>query len=96
MENLLQEVSNLATGYDSLVHLAAKYNSGEGTSGENNLNINPNPLFEGHSGIQVRTFRLDFDGDDPNEWILKANQFFTYCQTPRFTWKGRHHRGTVS
>ena len=31
----------------------------------------------------VGEFRLElFDGEDPNKWILKAQQFFNYFETP--------------
>ena len=56
---------------------------GEGTS--QNLGGNPKPLLEGPIGIQACTLRLDFphfDGGEPHDWILKAQQFFAYCQTP--------------
>ena len=83
MEKVLQQLNNLATSYDSLVQDNHKRNSGEGTS--RNTRIHANPLFEGHGGIQARSLRLDFphfDGGNPNEWILKAQQFFTYFETP--------------
>ncbi|XP_041001674.1 uncharacterized protein LOC121247377 [Juglans microcarpa x Juglans regia] len=82
IEGVLQQLNNLASNYDSLVQITTKLSSGEGSS--NNVRINANPLFDGHGGIQARTLRLDFprfDDGDPSEWILKALQFFAYCQT---------------
>ncbi|KAA8535119.1 hypothetical protein F0562_030122 [Nyssa sinensis] len=43
-----------------------------------------NPLFEEHGSIQTRAIRLDFskfDGEEPNDWIYRVTQFFTYHQT---------------
>ena len=43
------------------------------------------PMFEGNGGIQARTLRLDFpkfDGSEPMDWILKAEQFFDYFCAP--------------
>ncbi|KAA8531503.1 hypothetical protein F0562_006144 [Nyssa sinensis] len=82
IEGVLQQLTNLASSYDSLVQITAKLSAGEGTS--NNVRVNANPLFDGHSGIQARTLQLNFsrfDSGDPYEWILKAQQFFAYCQT---------------
>ncbi|KAG6779592.1 hypothetical protein POTOM_015985 [Populus tomentosa] len=48
-----------------------------------------NPLFEEQGGIQTRAIHLDFskfNGEEPNGWIYRANQFFTYHQT------NPHHR----
>ena len=42
-------------------------------------------LFDGHGRIQARSLLLDFtrfDGGDPSERILKAQQFFNYFETP--------------
>jgi hypothetical protein len=83
IEGVLQQLNNLASTYDSLVQITTKITSNEGTS--NNVKANVNPLFNGHGGIQARSLRLDFsrfDGGDPNEWILKAQQFFNYVETP--------------
>ena len=41
-------------------------------------------MFEGNERIQARTLRLDFpkfDGSEPMDWILKAEQFFDYFCT---------------
>lgn len=73
IEGVLQQLNNLASSYDSLVQITTKLNSGEGTS--NNVKVNVNPLFDGHGGIQARSLRLDFpcfNGGDPSKWILKA------------------------
>ncbi|KAA8524244.1 hypothetical protein F0562_010667 [Nyssa sinensis] len=81
IEGVLQQLTNLASSYNSLVQITVKLSAGEGAS--NNVRVNANPLFDEHGGIQARTLRLDFprfDGGDPSEWILKAQQFFTYCQ----------------
>lgn len=43
------------------------------------------PLCEVNGNIQARSLRLEFprfDGGDPSEWILKAQQFFSYFGTP--------------
>jgi hypothetical protein len=83
IEGVLQQLYNLASSYDSLVQITTKTHSGERTS--NSVKINANPMFDGHQGIQARSLRLDFpcfDGGDPSEWILKAQQFFNYFKTP--------------
>ncbi|KAA8524249.1 hypothetical protein F0562_010672 [Nyssa sinensis] len=76
IERVLQQLNNL-------VQITTKLSSEEGTS--NNVKLNANPLFVGHTGIQARSLRLDFprfDDGDPSEWILKAQQFFNYFETP--------------
>lgn len=83
MGEVLQQLNNLATNYDNLVQLTTRLSSGEGTS--NFPRGNAVPAMEGSGGIQARTVRLDFphfDGGDPHDWILKAQQFFIYCHTP--------------
>ena len=83
MEKVLQQLNNMASNFDSLVQVTNRRNSGEGTS--QTTRVNANLLFEGHGGIQARSLRLDFphfDGGDPSEWILKAQQFFNYFKTP--------------
>lgn len=79
---MLQQLHHLASNYDSLLQLLDRQNAGEGTS--NNVSGNTKSLLEGPTGIQARTLRLDFphfDGGEPHDWILKAQQFFVYCQT---------------
>ena len=73
MEGILQQLNNLASSYDSLMHVINWESLGEGTS--QNTRVHANPLFEGSGGIQARSLHLDFprfDGGGPNEWILKA------------------------
>ena len=86
-DNELQQLSNLAASYDQLALTMGNTNSKEGFSGGggNNVKLNVDPLFEGDGGIQTHTLRLDFsrfDGAEPTEWILKAQQLFAYCSTP--------------
>ena len=83
MEKVLQQLNSMASSFDSLVQVTNRRNSGEGTS--QTTRVHANSLFEGHGGIQARSLRLDFphfDGGDPSEWILKAQQFFNYFKTP--------------
>lgn len=83
LDAVLQQINNLASSYEQLAIIAAKQNSGEGSSNQNSK-VSNNPLFEGNGGIQARTLRLDFpkfDGTDPNEWVKKAQQFFEYYST---------------
>lgn len=78
LATVLKQISNLASSYEAL---AVHHNSGEGSS---NSKVSNNPLFDGN-GIQARSLRLDFpkfDGTNPDEWILKAQQFFEYYKTP--------------
>ncbi|KAA8514829.1 hypothetical protein F0562_018008 [Nyssa sinensis] len=82
IEGVMQQLNNLASSYDSLVQITTNLSPGEGTS--NSVKVNANPLFDGRGGIQARSLRLDFphfDGGDPSEWILKAQQFFNYFET---------------
>ncbi|GKF65084.1 transposon ty3-I gag-pol polyprotein, partial [Tanacetum coccineum] len=59
-----------------------------------NRNTNQNPL-------QVRHVKLDFprfDGSDPLNWLFRAEQFFTYYETPdaqRLTIASVHFEGSV-
>lgn len=42
-----------------------------------------NSLFDDIGGIQTKVVCLEFpkfDGEDPNGWLYKANQFFSYHQ----------------
>lgn len=77
LEVVLQQINNLAANYDQLAIQTNNQNSGEGSfyaKGQYN-----NPLFEGNGGIHARSLRLDFpkfNGADPMEWILKAEQIF--------------------
>lgn len=83
MEGILQQLNNLASSYEGLAQVTTRLNSGEETS--TNTRGPTNPLCEVNGGIQARTIRLDFprfDGGDPSEWILKAQQFFSYFGTP--------------
>lgn len=82
METILQQVNNMVSSYKNILQITTKIHSGEGSS---NIKVNFNPLFEGLGGIQVRTLCLDFPKfarGDPNEWIPKAQQFFSYYQIP--------------
>ncbi|XP_041009333.1 uncharacterized protein LOC121253378 [Juglans microcarpa x Juglans regia] len=83
LEAVLQQLNNLAASYDQLALKANNRNSGEGSSNvKGQFN---NPLFEGNGGIHTRSLRIDFpkfNGVDPVEWILKAEQFFEYFNTP--------------
>ncbi|KAF5463169.1 hypothetical protein F2P56_019105 [Juglans regia] len=83
LEAVLQQLNNLAASYDQLALRITNQNSGVGPS--NAKGQFNNPLFERTRGIHARSLRLDFpkfDGLEPMEWILKAEQFFEYFNTP--------------
>lgn len=70
-------LSSLATSYGSTT---GTLNPGE-TSEES---CAPRVTFAERGGIQARTIKLDFpkfDGTEPYDWLLKAEQFFSYGQT---------------
>ncbi|KAG2679678.1 hypothetical protein I3760_11G062100 [Carya illinoinensis] len=84
LEAVLQQLNNLATSYEQLAVQSTNQVRGEESSRVQGQ-FNQNPLFEGNGGIHARSFRLDFpkfDGTEPMEWILKAQQFFAYFKTP--------------
>lgn len=84
LEAVLQQINNLVASYDQLAVTTGNQKLWEGSSG-NVLKFNSNPLFEGAAGIQGRTLCLDFpkfDWSEPTKWILKAQQFFAYGNTP--------------
>ncbi|XP_042963178.1 uncharacterized protein LOC122297221 [Carya illinoinensis] len=84
LEAVLQQLNNLATSYEQLAVQSTNQVRGEESSRVQGQ-FNQNPLFEGNGGIHARSLRLDFpkfDGTEPMEWILKAQQFFAYFKTP--------------
>ncbi|XP_042950388.1 uncharacterized protein LOC122282508 [Carya illinoinensis] len=84
LEAVLQQLNNLATSYEQLAVQSTNQVRGEESSRVQGQ-FNQNPLFDGNGGIHARSLRLDFpkfDGTEPMEWILKAQQFFAYFKTP--------------
>ncbi|KAA8524303.1 hypothetical protein F0562_010726 [Nyssa sinensis] len=82
LEAVLQQLNNFASTYEQMVIKSGKLVSEEGPS---NTKVNTNPLFENNGGIQARSLRLEFprfDGTDLVQWVLKANQFFSYYDIP--------------
>ncbi|XP_042946134.1 uncharacterized protein LOC122279514 [Carya illinoinensis] len=82
LEAVLQQLNNLASTYEQMVIKTGKSNLGEGSF---NTKVSANPLFENNGGIQARSLRLEFprfDGTDSIQWVLKANQFFSYYDIP--------------
>lgn len=86
LEAVLQQLNNLATSYEQLARHKSKENSGNGEASSQAKGLSShNLLFEGNGGIQGRTLGLDFpkfDGSEPMEWIMKAEQFFAYFHIP--------------
>jgi uncharacterized lipoprotein YmbA len=74
------QLSSLATSYDSLSGAHGSHNIGD-TSGDSRSHRVP---FAERWGIQARTLKLDFprfDGTEPNDWVIKAEWFFSYGHT---------------
>lgn len=86
MEGLVHQLEVVASNVETLVQMKTKHNSGDPEGSKRQMT---NPLFEDNGGIQTRAVRLDFpkfNGEDPNEWVYRADQFFNYHQT------NLHHR----
>jgi len=90
LKTLMEQVSLLATTESQNQNQSGRESSsnpnGE-NQGENsgNIEVGRDDQNDRIGGIQTRTVKLDFprfDGTEPVTWILKAQQFFTYSQTP--------------
>ncbi|KAA8529666.1 hypothetical protein F0562_034234 [Nyssa sinensis] len=80
VDGLAQQLQVVATNLDNLVRQVGKRME-EPSTGRVAHNINP--LFEDAGGIQTKAIRLEFpkfNGEDPNGWLYRANQFFNYHQ----------------
>ena len=85
VDGLAQQLQLVVANMETLIHVQQKSREDSTTSSTSH----GNPLFEEHGGIQTRAIRLEFPkfyGEDPNGWIYRAQQFFTYHQT------NPHHR----
>jgi hypothetical protein len=86
IEGLTTQLQLVVANVDTLVHTQRKQTKDILSGSRSHVR---NPLFEEHGGIQTRAICLDFpkfNGEEPNGWIYRANQFFTYHQT------NPHHR----
>ena len=81
VQGLAQKLEVVATHVEALVQVKSAQNNGDPGGSSQQIT---NPLYEDNAGIQTRAVRLDFpkfNGDNPNGWIYRANQFFSYHQT---------------
>lgn len=95
LEELIQQVGNLANNYTTLSHTITSLPYNQPRTNHQNPESSQNPggnrthfnnlIFENQGGIHSRTMKLDFpkfDGSDPNGWVFRAQQFFNYHGTP--------------
>lgn len=81
----MAEGTRISQLFDSVHHLQEVTTKLTDEQSRHGLLMEGIPLCEVNGGIQARSLRLDFprfDGGDPSEWILKAQQFFSYFGTP--------------
>lgn len=76
MEELMQQLGHLTLGLQALVQTLDQNQGEQPTHGQhNNHEV---------GGFQMRSVQLEFprfDGEDPTNWLYRANQFFAFNQT---------------
>ena len=76
IEGLTNQLQLVVANVDTLVHTHEKQTEDTPSGSRSHMQ---NPLFEEQGDIQTRAIRLNFpkfNGEEPNGWIYRANNFF--------------------